>query len=69
MWPCPQGTQRGVGFAPLYKAAPLADQRDPEFYEYLALADAFRDGRARDRGIAEKELHHRLEEASRGLES
>ncbi len=69
VWPCPQGTQRGFGFAPLYKSAPFAARRDQVFYGYLALADALRDGRARDRGIAQKELHRRLQEASRGIQS
>jgi len=48
---------------PCTKTAPIAALRDSSFYEYLALADALRDGRVRERKIAEAELHLRLREA------
>jgi hypothetical protein len=60
VWPYAEGKQRGVSFAPLYKTAPRAALRDESFYELLALADALRDGRIRDRKSAEAELHRRL---------
>jgi DNA-binding Lrp family transcriptional regulator len=60
VWPWPDGDTRGVGFEPLYKSAPLAALRDPVLYEFLALADALRDGRARERNLAERELVKRL---------
>lgn len=60
VWPYEQGKQRGVAFVPLYKTAPIAALRDRAFYEYLVLADALRDGRVRERKIAEGELHSRL---------
>ena len=60
VWPSVDGKQRGMAFLPLYKTAPLAAKRDPAFYEYLILADALRDGNARERKIAEGELHRRL---------
>ena len=63
VWPYEAGKQRGISFEPLYKTAPIAALRDPAFYAYLALADALRDGRARERRIAEKELCRRLREA------
>jgi hypothetical protein len=63
VWPFPEGRQRGVAFAPLYRTAPMAALRDPLFYEYLALADALRDGRARERQQAEQELRQRLRAA------
>ena len=63
VWPCEEGTQRGIAFEPLYRSAPLAALRDPAFYEYLVLADALRDGRVRERKIAESELHRRFQEA------
>jgi hypothetical protein len=44
----------------LYKLAPAAALRDPVFYEYLALVDALRDGRARDRKLAEEMIVKRL---------
>ena len=64
VWPYEHGRQRGVSLTPLYKTAPIAALRDPVFYEYLALADALRDGRARERKIAEKELQRRLRRAN-----
>jgi len=63
VWPYAEGGQRGFAFAPLYKTAPAAALRDPLFYEYLVLADALRDGRARERQLAEKELRKRLRES------
>ncbi len=60
VWPYAEGKQRGVSFAPLYKTAPKAALHDESFYELLALADALRDGRIRERRIAETELHRRL---------
>jgi DNA-binding Lrp family transcriptional regulator len=64
VWPYEQGKQRGIAFQPLYKTAPVAALRDPLFYEFLALVDALRDGRIRERQIAETELRRRLREAS-----
>lgn len=60
VWPYAEGKQRGVSLAPLYKTAPQAALRDKSFYELLVLTDALRDGRIRERKIAEAELRHRL---------
>ena len=60
VWPWPKGDTRGIALEPLYKTAPIAALRDPSFYELLALVDAIRDGRARERKIAERELLKRL---------
>lgn len=60
VWPWRDGETRGVGLEPLYRTAPAAALRDPVLYELLALVDAIRDGRARERKIAEKELVSRL---------
>jgi hypothetical protein len=60
VWPWPAGDTRGLGLEPLYKSAPLAALRDPVLYEFLALADALRDGRARERNLAERDLVKRL---------
>jgi DNA-binding Lrp family transcriptional regulator len=68
VWPYEEGKQRGLAFEPLYKSAPIAALRDPRFYQYLVLADALRDGRIRERKIAENELHRRLQEANARLE-
>jgi hypothetical protein len=67
VWPYEEGKQRGIAFEPLYRTAPLAALRDPSFYEYLVLADALRDGRIRERKIAENELRRRFREASARL--
>jgi hypothetical protein len=39
---------------------PIAARRDPILYEILALLDALRDGRAREKRFAEKQLISRL---------
>jgi hypothetical protein len=61
VWPYEEGTERGVAFTPLYKTAPMAALRDSSFYEYLALVDALRDGRVRERTLAAEELHRRFQ--------
>ena len=60
VWPWPEGDTRGVGLEPLYRKVPQAALRDSELYELLALVDAIRDGRARERKIAEHDLVRRL---------
>jgi hypothetical protein len=60
VWPHAQGKVRGYGLKPLYKSVPLAAERDPELYELLALVDAIRDGRARERALATREIEARL---------
>lgn len=60
VWPFVKGSARGVAFEPLYKHAPAAALRDPIFYEYLALADALRDGRVRERKLAGEMIVKRL---------
>ena len=60
VWPGPHGETKGIALEPLYKTAPIAALRDPLLYEYLALVDALRDGRVRERKIAERELIKRL---------
>jgi hypothetical protein len=56
VWPDPMGIVRGRAFEPLYRSAPKAASLDPSMYEALALIDAIRGGRARDREIAERLL-------------
>jgi DNA-binding Lrp family transcriptional regulator len=64
VWPYPEGKDRGIAFEPLYRTAPAAAIRDPAFHEYLALADALRDGRVRERKYAEQEIHRRFQRAN-----
>jgi hypothetical protein len=61
VWPDPEGKVRGYAFSPLYPSVPKAAALDPVLYELLALVDAIRDGRARERELAIKELTARLE--------
>lgn len=66
VWPDPDGEVRGVTLEPLHKAAPKAARKDPALHELLALIDALRDGRVRERQLAEKELITRLRRLLRG---
>lgn len=52
VWPDPQGTVRGESFQPLYPNVIVAARQDPRMYEALALIDALRAGRARERDLA-----------------
>jgi hypothetical protein len=61
VWPDPEGNVRGYEFSPLYRSVPKAAQRDNELYELLTLVDAIRDGRARERELAVKEITARLD--------
>ena len=60
VWPDSEGRVRGYEFSPLYRSAPNACKADPKLYELLALVDAIRDGRARERKIAIKEIQSRI---------
>lgn len=62
----PGGKMRGTTLEPLHKAVPRAAANDPVLYELLALVDALRDGRVRERQIAERELTARLRRLLRG---
>ncbi|HRH45917.1 MAG TPA: hypothetical protein PKY82_30015, partial [Pyrinomonadaceae bacterium] len=56
VWAYPQGKIRGISVTPLYKTVPNAALKDPLLYQHLALIDAIRGGRARERKFAEQEL-------------
>lgn len=60
VWPSGSGTVRGQAIEPIYESVPVAAGRDPALYELLALVDALRVGRAREREIAREELSRRL---------
>ena len=60
VWPDPEGQVRGYAFSPLYRTVPAACKSDSTLYELLALVDAIRDGRARERAIAIKEVQSRI---------
>lgn len=52
VWPHPNGPIRGLGIEPLHPNVPFAATQDGKLYEMLALFDALRVGRARERGMA-----------------
>lgn len=64
VWMWGEGIVEGMSVAPLHKSARHMVQREPELYEVLALTDALRMGRRREREIAESELRRRLFHAS-----
>jgi hypothetical protein len=61
VWPYAEGKVRGMSLAPLYKGAPKAALLDQKLYGVLALCDAIRSGRTRERNLAvellEKEIN------------
>jgi hypothetical protein len=65
VWPYAEGSVRGYALYPLHKNVPKAALQDPDLHEMLALVDAIRDGRTRERVTAEKELLKRLEHLAR----
>jgi hypothetical protein len=60
VWPYVEGDTRGLSFSPLYKGAPQAALLDQEFYKLLALCDAIRGGRTRERNLASGMLREAL---------
>lgn len=58
VWPDPQGKVRGESLKPIYRSVPEASRRDPKLHACLALVDALRTGRARERILAQE--HFRL---------
>lgn len=60
VWPDAEGSVRGQAVAPLYRSVPKAARQDPILYELLALVDAIRIGRARERESAVRQLRARL---------
>ncbi|HED63973.1 MAG TPA: hypothetical protein ENJ09_00300 [Planctomycetes bacterium] len=60
VWPDPEGEARGQVFQPLYKTVPAAAKKDPALYEVLALVDAIRGGRARERELGFELLAERI---------
>jgi hypothetical protein len=63
VWPDASGEKLGYGVEPLHPSAPMAARQDARLYEILALIDALREGRTRERQIAEDELLKRIHRA------
>jgi hypothetical protein len=64
VWPDPEGQVQGAAVQPLYRSVPHAARGDRALYDLLALVDALRFGRARERNFAEREISHRLHVAA-----
>ena len=60
VWMWAEGVVEGMHVNPLHKSARYMVQREPKFYELLALADAIRMGRRREYECAVDELRRRL---------
>ena len=60
VWPYAKGQVRGQSIQPLYASVPSAALRDNILHEWLALVDAMRVGRAREKELALFELKERL---------
>lgn len=60
VWPYAEGTVRGQAIEPLHPRLPEACLKDPGFYELVALCDALRVGRAREKQLAMLELKKRI---------
>ena len=56
VWPDAKGNSKGQAIAPLFKSVTFAVRKDPQLYEYLALADAIRMGQPRERTFASELL-------------
>jgi len=63
VWPHATGTAKGPSLQPLYRTAPQAAVDDPSLHRLLALQDALRVGRARERALAAKLLKAELSSA------
>ncbi|MHA7865654.1 hypothetical protein [Flagellimonas marinaquae] len=60
VWPYAKGQSRGQSITPLYPTVPKAAALDNNLYELLALMDAVRVGRAREKKIALELLEQRI---------
>ena len=60
VWPFAKGNVRGLGINPLYSTVPQAALDDEQLHVLLALADALRVGKAREKKTALQELNSRI---------
>lgn len=61
VWPFAKGSVRGQSIEPLHPKIPNACMKDSRFYELMALTDAIRVGKARERKMAIEMIKERLE--------
>jgi len=62
VWPWAKGNQRGQAIEPLHSSVPEACHRDERLYRMLALVDALRAGRSREREMAANMLREMIEQ-------
>lgn len=60
VWPYAKGSTRGHSILPLYYTVPQAIELDHQLYEILALIDALRVGRVREKNLAMEMLKKRI---------
>ena len=60
VWPSGKGKVRGQSIIPLYPSVVNAVEKDENLYELLALVDAIRVGRVREKELAISELKKRI---------
>jgi hypothetical protein len=60
VWPAAKGKARGQSIVPLYPAVVEASLDDAALHELLALIDALRVGKAREKDIAIQEIRSRI---------
>lgn len=66
VWAHPEGKAKGPTISPLYRTAPQAALADPVLHRLLALLDALRTGRARERALAAKLMEAELMSSDAG---
>ena len=62
VWPDAEGKVKGYKIKPLYKSVPVAVKQDDMLYDYLAIVDVLRSGRAREVNEAIKIMRKIMEE-------
>ena len=60
VWPYPEGDTLGYAIEPLYRTVPNVAPKLKNFYALLALTDALREGRARERNLAADLIRTRI---------
>jgi len=60
VWQSAKGNSRGQAIEPLYSSVVVAIEKDSKLYELLALVDALRVGRVREKQLAIEELRKRM---------
>jgi hypothetical protein len=56
VWPYSKGSERGISVSPLSAGAPGASLQDVKIYDFLALLDGIRIGKAREQNISIRKL-------------